>query len=82
MYSLLIDTYIRETEEKNRLFKAIQTVPCVQKKAEWALKWIDRYANSGDVRTAPGTQRLLTEGTWVVTRERDRSHEFTDCLAP
>uniref|UniRef100_A0A7S0QZZ3 Uncharacterized protein n=1 Tax=Pyramimonas obovata TaxID=1411642 RepID=A0A7S0QZZ3_9CHLO len=41
MYSLLIDTYIRETEEKNRLFKAIHTVPCVQKKAQWALKWIE-----------------------------------------
>jgi len=41
MYSLLIDTYINDTEEKQHLFSAIQTVPCVQKKAEWALKWID-----------------------------------------
>ncbi|HEX5003358.1 MAG TPA: ribonucleoside-diphosphate reductase small subunit [Bacteroidia bacterium] len=40
-YSLLIDTYIKDTAEKNRLFKAIETVPCVQKKAEWALKWIN-----------------------------------------
>ncbi|BDS11637.1 ribonucleotide-diphosphate reductase subunit beta [Aureispira anguillae] len=40
-YSLLIDTYIRDTEEKNRLFKAMDTLPCVQKKAKWALKWID-----------------------------------------
>ena len=40
-YSLLIDTYIRDTEEKNRLFNAIETVPSVQKKAQWALKWID-----------------------------------------
>ena len=40
-YSLLIDTYIRDTEEKNRLFNAIETVPSVKKKAEWALKWID-----------------------------------------
>lgn len=39
-YSLLIDTYIRDTEEKNRLFNAIETVPSVKKKAEWALKWI------------------------------------------
>ncbi len=42
MYSLLIDTYIRDTEEKNKLFRPIHTVPCVQKKAEWALKWIER----------------------------------------
>lgn len=41
-YSLLIDTYIKDTAEKNRLFHAIDTVPCVQKKAEWALKWISR----------------------------------------
>jgi ribonucleoside-diphosphate reductase beta chain len=40
-YSLLIDTYIRDTEEKERLFNAIETVPSVKKKAQWALKWID-----------------------------------------
>jgi ribonucleoside-diphosphate reductase beta chain len=40
MYSLLIDTYIKDGAEKNRLFNAIETVPCVKKKAEWALKWI------------------------------------------
>lgn len=39
-YSLLIDTYIKEPNEKHRLFHAIETVPCVQKKAEWALRWI------------------------------------------
>ena len=41
-YSLLIDTYIKENQEKNRLLHAIETVPCVQKKAEWALRWISR----------------------------------------
>jgi ribonucleoside-diphosphate reductase beta chain len=40
-YSLLIDTYIKEPKEKDRLFNAIDTVPCVSKKAEWALKWIN-----------------------------------------
>lgn len=40
-YSLLIDTYIKETEEKNRLFNAIETLDCVTKKADWALKWIE-----------------------------------------
>jgi ribonucleotide reductase beta subunit family protein with ferritin-like domain len=42
MYSLLIDTYVTDTAEKKRLFGAIQTVPCVQKKASWALRWFDR----------------------------------------
>ena len=40
-YSLLIDTYIKETEEKNKLFNAIETLDCVTKKADWALRWID-----------------------------------------
>lgn len=40
-YSLLIDTYIRDPSERDRLFHAIDTVPCVQKKAAWALKWIE-----------------------------------------
>ena len=39
-YSLLIDTYIKDKEEQNHLFNAIDTVPAVQKKASWALKWI------------------------------------------
>jgi ribonucleoside-diphosphate reductase beta chain len=40
-YSLLIDTYIRDTAEKNHLFNAIETLDCVKKKADWALRWID-----------------------------------------
>ena len=45
VYSLLIDTYIRDTQEKTRLLKAIETIPCVMEKASWALQWCDaRYA--------------------------------------
>lgn len=40
-YSLMIDTYIRDETEKNKLFNAIELNPIVKKKAEWALKWID-----------------------------------------
>ncbi|AWL09999.1 ribonucleoside-diphosphate reductase [Aquirufa nivalisilvae] len=40
-YSLLIDTYIQEPKEKDRLLRAIETIDCVKKKAEWALKWIE-----------------------------------------
>ena len=42
VYSLLIDTYIKDPTEKNYLLNAIETVPCVQKKANWALKWLNR----------------------------------------
>ena len=39
-YSILIDSYIKNTEEKTRLFQAINNFPCIEKKAKWALKWI------------------------------------------
>jgi len=42
-YSLLIDTYITNGEEKDNLLRATKTIPCVQKKAEWALTWIDSH---------------------------------------
>lgn len=50
-YSLLIDTYIKDTEEKNNLLNAMDTVPSVQKKANWALKWM--------AADAPYAQRLV-----------------------
>jgi ribonucleoside-diphosphate reductase beta chain len=40
-YALLIDTYVKDPTEKDRLFHAIDTVPCVGRKAEWALRWIE-----------------------------------------
>mmetsp|Transcript_52990 Transcript_52990/g.78561 ORF Transcript_52990/g.78561 Transcript_52990/m.78561 type:complete len:414 (-) Transcript_52990:115-1356(-) len=40
-YSLLIDTYVKDPEEKSHLLNAIETVPCVRKKANWALQWCD-----------------------------------------
>ena len=47
-YSLLIDTYVKDVEKKNKLFNAIDTIPSVKKKAEWALKWIsDKTSNFG-----------------------------------
>ncbi len=41
-YSLLIDTYIKDKKEKDFLFNAIENLDCVRKKAEWALRWIDK----------------------------------------
>lgn len=40
-YSILIDTYIKDPREKDMLFRAIETIPCVEKKANWAMKWIN-----------------------------------------
>lgn len=43
-YSLLLDTYIRDAAEKTNLLRAIDTIPCVQRKAAWALRWISSDA--------------------------------------
>jgi len=39
-YSLLIDTYIKDPDERDHLFDAIKTIPCIKRKAEWALRWV------------------------------------------
>jgi ribonucleotide reductase beta subunit family protein with ferritin-like domain len=45
-YSLLIDTYIKNQEEKQQLFKAVENFPCIQKKSSWAQKWIHDQKSS------------------------------------
>ena len=45
-YSLLIDTYIKDREEKTMLFHAIHNFPCIKKKADWAIKWIQDKRSS------------------------------------
>ena len=48
-YSLLIDTYIKDPQEKNKLFNAIDHIPSIQKKAEWTMKWInDKNSSFGE----------------------------------
>lgn len=46
MYSLLIDTYIKDAGERDKLFNAIENFPCVEKKANWARKWINDEESS------------------------------------
>ena len=46
VYSLLIDTYIKNEEEKHTLFTALDNYPCIKKKADWALKWINDKRSS------------------------------------
>ena len=45
-YSLLIETYIKDAEQKHKLFNSIETIPCIQKKAVWAQKWINDNRSS------------------------------------
>jgi ribonucleoside-diphosphate reductase beta chain len=44
-YSLLIDTYVKDKEEQDHLFRAIDTIPCIRRKADWALTWIESQAD-------------------------------------
>ena len=41
MYSLLLETYVRDPADKSRLFAAVRTIPCIRRKADWAMRWID-----------------------------------------
>ena len=45
-YSLLIDTYIKDPKQREHLFDAIETIPCIKKKADWALRWISDTKSS------------------------------------
>lgn len=49
-YSLLIDTYIKDNNEKMRLLNAIETIPCIKKKAEWGLKYITSQSDNFAIR--------------------------------
>jgi len=46
VYSLLIDTYVKDETEKDSLFNAIENFPCIRKKADWAIKWINDKRSS------------------------------------
>ena len=50
MYSLLIDTYIQDSAEKKMLFEATQNYPCIEKKANWAKKWLNDNRSSFGAR--------------------------------
>ena len=48
-YSLLIDTYIKDAAQREYLFDAVETIPCIKRKADWALRWIsDRHSTFGE----------------------------------
>ena len=47
-YSKLIDKYIKNSTEKKNLFEAIQTIPCIKSKADWAMKWFSKDRSFGE----------------------------------
>ena len=66
-YSLLIDTYIKDAEEKTRLFNSIDTIPCIKKKADWALKWIKSGKTFGERLVAfAAIEGIFFSGSFAV----------------
>lgn len=68
-YSLLIDTYINNSEEKSRLFRAIETIPAVKKKADWAINWIEEGST---------LQTMIPEQYMNTLKNLSKQHEFND----
>jgi len=68
-YSLLIDTYISNTEEKNKLFNAVETIPAVKRKADWAIKWIEQGS---------ALQQMIPEKHMEWLKFLENSDEYQD----
>jgi hypothetical protein len=77
MYSLLLESYIKDAQEKHHLFHAIETIPAVKKKADWALRWIGRRVVTQTPNSAlkpphrltpPASPRLLLSGATFAER--------------
>jgi len=65
-YSLLIDTYIKDTKEKNYLFNAIETFEPVKKKADWAMRWIDNGSYAERLISFAAVEGIFFSGSFVL----------------
>lgn len=84
-YSMLIDTYIKEEEEKNRLFNAIETLDCVKKKAQWALDWIENGSFAERLVAFAAVEGIFFSGSfcslfWLSTRGLMPGLSFSNTL--
>lgn len=64
MYSLMIDAYVKDTQEKDKLFHAIDHFDSVKRKAEWALKWTSRCAKLCCTFRDPNKHWLVCTVCW------------------
>ncbi len=84
-YALLIDTYIKDPKEKDRLFHAIDTVPAVTKKAEWALRWIENGTFAERLVAFAAVEGIFFSGSfcsifWLKKRGLMPGHTFSNEL--
>merc|ERR1719300_2353065 len=66
MYSLLIDTYIKDPSEKDILFNAIENFPAVKEKAQWALNWINKAPYSERVIAFAAVEGIFFSGSFAA----------------
>merc|ERR1719490_664237 len=66
MYSLLIDTFIKDPAEKENLFNAIETVPAVMKKASWALNWINNASYAERIIAFASVEGIFFSGSFAA----------------
>lgn len=65
-YSLLIDTYIKDTKEKDYLFNAVENLECVKKKADWALRWIDEGSFTENLIAFAAVEGIFFSGSFCA----------------
>ena len=63
-YSLLINTYVKDDAEKDKLFNAIETFPAIKKKADWALKWIESDSFAERLIAFAGVEGIFFSGAF------------------
>lgn len=65
-YSLLIDTYVKDTEEKHKLFNALENYPAIRKKADWAIRWIDSPSFSERLIAFAAVEGIFFSGSFCA----------------
>lgn len=65
-YSLLIDTYIKDPQEREKLFNAIETLACVKKKADWALRWIQQASFAERIIAFAAVEGIFFSGSFCA----------------
>ena len=80
-YSLLIDTYVLNTDEKSRLFNAVETIPAVKRKSDWAIKWIEEGTTLQQAipEKYMKSYKFLVEGNDCA--DRPLHHDHIDALS-
>ena len=73
-YSLLIDTYVKDDLEKDKLFKAIEVFPAIKKKADWALKWIDSDSFAERLIAFAGVEGIFLNREFISINKYDKTN--------